>query len=125
MASTAEPTTAAITRLKFFLQDICSSNATGSFVRRLAANNERWTSVESLLDAGQKVLLDEIAFQSFEGGFSSCNLKVHYVLDEDFIDGGSAFALFSLVGSTWSWVLRLKNQNDFIPTSDWLDGAQR
>ena len=125
MATTAEQSTDAVFRLKCFLQDICSSNATGSFVRKLATKKERWASVENLLDAGQRALLDKIAFQSSEGGFSSCNLKVHYVLDEDFIDGGSALALFSLIGSPWVWILRLKNQHDFIPTSDWLDEAER
>lgn len=125
MTGAAEPTTDAVTRLKFFLQDICSSNGIDSFVRKLATKHERWISVEDLLDAGQKALLDEIAFQSSEGGFSSGNLKVHYVLDEDFIDGGSAIAMFSLVGSTWVWVLRLKNQNDFISASDWLSEVKR
>ena len=48
---------------------------------------------------------------------STCNLKAHYVLDEDFINNGTAFVLFALVGSDWTHVVRVNNQNRFTPVS--------
>ncbi len=113
----------AITRLKLFLEAVCASNESDDFVRQLANAKQRWTTVQELLGPQWRLDLDHIAFKSQVGGFSSDNLKAHYVLDEDFINGGSAIVLFSLVGSTWLHTLRLKNQNDFTTVGAWFDGG--
>lgn len=110
-----------IETLKRFLQEICDSNAEDAFIRRLSSAGQRWSTVKDLVSVEQKRQFVEIAFRSHFGGFSAGNLKAHYVLDEDFIDGGSALVLFSLVGSTWNYVVRIQEQNSFIPVSAWLE----
>ncbi len=51
----------------------------------------------------------------------SGNLKAHYVLDEDFINNGSAIVLFALVGSDWTRLVRVKDQNQFTSAEVWLE----
>lgn len=112
----------AIDLLQLFLTELCQSKDEDRFVRQLAMSTTRWASVEELLRDSDRASLHEIAFKSPRGGFSSGNLKAHYVLDEDFINDGTALILFSLVGSDWSFVVRVINQNSFTPESAWVEG---
>jgi hypothetical protein len=109
-----------IQRLTAFLAQICSSNEEGGFVRQVALSNARWLAVEQCLSEPNRNVLRDLAFNSPDGFFSPCNLKAHYVLDEDFIDGGSALIVFALVGSTWNHVIRVRDQNIFISVDAWL-----
>jgi hypothetical protein len=83
-------------------------------------SNVRWLSVDESLSESRRKELQDITFNSPGGGFSPCNLKAHYVLDEDFIDGGSALIVFALVGSTWNQVIRVREQNIFVSADTWL-----
>lgn len=118
--SHAEALPDCIERLTTFLAQLCSSNDEGGFVRQVALGNARWLSVEKCLSEPKRKELQDIAFNSSVGFFSSCNLKAHYVLDEDFIDGGSALIVFALVGSTWNHVIRVREQNLFVSVDAWL-----
>lgn len=109
-----------IQRLITFLAQICNLNDEGGFVRHVALGNARWFSVEECLSEPERKELHNIAFNSPSGGFSPGNLKAHYVLDEDFIDGGNALIVFALVGSTWSHVIRVREQNIFVSVDTWL-----
>jgi hypothetical protein len=108
--------------LKDFLTGLCSNNEGGSFVWLLAKTVTRWSSVNSLLAEVDRAELHRIAFKSSHEGFSAGSLKAHYVLDEDFINNGSAYILFALVGSTWTHVISVSDQNRFTPVSAWLAG---
>ena len=114
--------TDAMALLKDFLSGLCSNNEDGSFVWQLAKTVTRWSSVDSLLTEMDRAELQRIAFRSSHGGFSAGNLKAHYVLDEDFINDGSAYILFALVGSTWTHVISVSEQNRFTTVSVWLAG---
>ena len=107
-----------------YLEDLCGDSGPGSFARILAGRNERWLTVSNLLSDQQVTTLDRIGFSPLQkcDGFSPCNLKAHYVLDKDFIKNGSAIVVFSLVGSLWTHVVHLKDQNDFTPAEKWLEG---
>jgi hypothetical protein len=94
----------------------------GPFVKSLAATQARWSSVTDLLPVSERAALEGLAFGE---GISPGNLKAHYLLDEDFVDGGTAFVVFALVGSTWVHVVRLKGQTAVIPPEAWLDGEVR
>lgn len=122
--SHAEASPDCMERLTTFLAQICSSNNEGGFVRHVALGNARWLSVEECLSEPKRKELQDIAFNSSVGFFSSCNLKAHYVLDEDFIDGGSALIVFALVGSTWNHVIRVREQNIFVSVDAWLAGEE-
>lgn len=108
--------------LKDFLSGLCSSNEDGSFVWQLAKTVTQWSSVDSLLTEMDRAELHRIAFRSSHEGFSVGNLKAHYVLDEDFINDGSAYILFALVGSTWTHVISVSDQNRFTTVSVCLAG---
>lgn len=112
----------AIDKLKAFLNELCSREGANEWVEQLAQETTRWSSVADSLLERDRVELNRIAFES-SIDFSSCNLKAHYVLDEDFINGGTAFVLFALVGSDWTYVVRVNEQNQFTPASVWLAGA--
>ncbi|MCG9110696.1 hypothetical protein [Laribacter hongkongensis] len=112
----------AIEELRRFLEQLCRNHDGDGFVGQLAMSKARWISVEEFLSAADRLELRRIAFESRAGGFSAGNLKTHYVLDEDFINNGTAFVLFSLVGSDWTYVIRVNNQNNFTPVSVWLAG---
>ncbi len=112
----------AIDGLRRFLEQLCRNHEGGGFVGQLARSEARWSSVEDSLSAAERLELNRIAFESRVGGFSACNLKAHYVLDEDFVDNGTAFILFALVGSDWTHVIRVIEQNHFTPVSAWLAG---
>lgn len=118
--SHAEASPDSMERLTTFLAQICSSNDEGGFVRRVALGNARWLSVTECLSEEKRSEFKRIAFNSPLGGFGSCNFKAHYVLDEDFIDGGSALIVFALVGSTWNHVIRVREQNIFVSVDAWL-----
>jgi hypothetical protein len=109
--------------LEAFLDRLCRNHDSDGWVGQLAKSNARWSSVEDSLSAEDRLELHRIAFESRVGGFSACNLKAHYVLDEDFINGGTAFVLFALVGIDWTLVVRVNEQNRFTPTSAWLAGG--
>lgn len=112
----------AIDGLKRFLEQVCRNQEGDAFVGQLASSRARWASVEDSLSAADRLELSRIAFESRVGGFSASNLKAHYVLDEDVINDGTAFILFSIVGSDWTHVIRVNNQNRFTPVSTWLAG---
>ncbi len=112
----------AIDGLRRFLEQLCRHHDGDGFVGQLARSKARWASVEDSLSVADRLELRRIAFESRVGGFSACNLKAHYVLDEDFINNGTAFVLFALVGSDWMHVIRVRNQNHFTPVSAWLAG---
>ncbi|MCZ8312362.1 MAG: hypothetical protein O9320_16060 [Magnetospirillum sp.] len=109
--------------LTAFLDQLCCDNDDTSFVFKLAGVNTRWTSVSDLLSDQQKELFDRIAFrpQRRGDGFSPGSLKAHYVLDEDFINSGSAIVIFSLVGTQWTHVVHVQGQNLFAPAERWLE----
>lgn len=114
----------AIERLIHFLNEICQAETDESFVRKLAKAATRWVNVSALLDSNEALILEQIANRSRDNGFSPGNLKAHYVLDEDFVNGGSGFVLFSLIGTTWSLVVPVKNQNRFTSLTDWQAGSK-
>ncbi|MBU0968678.1 MAG: hypothetical protein KKA54_20135 [Proteobacteria bacterium] len=78
--------------------------------------HDYWHSVEELLrpfpDA-HKALMG-YAFDNWdeEMAFSAGNLKACYILDEDFVNGGRAFILFSIVASNWTYVTQVNNQSE-------------
>ena len=79
---------------------------------------DRWCSVNHLLsgNAESTHLFNKFAFNGLDSkySFSACNLKAIYILDEDFIDNGSALVLFSLVGSKWNHVVRVTDQIEIL-----------
>ena len=98
----------------------------GEFVRKLAKATERWSTVRQLLSTSQQATLSTFTHSPRGSvGFSLGNLKAHYVLDEDFVDGGTALVVFALVGSTWTHVVRVTGQAAFVPPEAWLDGETR
>lgn len=107
-----------------FLNELCRRSDDNSFVFALAHSGARWSTVIDLLSDKQRDTIDKIAFKSKNGGFSPANLKVHYVLDEDFINGGSAIVLFSIVGSEWTHLVHVADQNRFMHASIWLEGGR-
>lgn len=109
-----------------FLEQLCVDSSPGSFLRDLASRTERWVSVRDLLSDDRADTLDRIGFvpQRRSEGFSPGNLKVHYVLGEDFVNNGSAIVVFALVGSQWTHVIHLQDQNDFTPAEKWLEGQE-
>jgi len=102
--------------------DALCAESDGPFVRSLAISPARWSSVSELLPAADLAGLERLAYAE---GLSPCNLKAHYVLDEDFVDGGTAFVVFALVGSAWAYVVRLQGQAAVVPPEAWLDGEVR
>ena len=113
----------AMRRLQSFLQALCLGKAPYHFVHRLAVAEARWVQVVDFLTPMQQTELDAIAdglpfFQYWRG-----KLKAHYVLDEVFNSGGSAFVLFALVGSHWTYIVRVSDQLEFIPELAWIEAA--
>jgi hypothetical protein len=113
----------AMRRLQSFLLALCLGNAPYHFVHRLAVAEARWVQVVDFLTPMQQTELDAIAdglpfFQYWRG-----KLKAHYVLDEVFNSGGSAFVLFALVGSHWTYIVRVSDQLEFIPELAWMEAA--
>lgn len=106
-------------KLREALAALCADPA-GTFVRGLAASPARWVDVSASFQEAELAGLESLSYRE---GFSLCNLKAHYVLDEDFLDNGTAFVIFALVGSTWFHVVRLRDQMIFVPPERWLDGA--
>lgn len=113
-----------LTELKHFLNELCEGG-TNPFLRRLSACSSIWTSVAGALPQEQLRPLERLASSVGVGSFFSAgNLKAHYVLDEDFVDGGSAFVLFALVGSTWTHVARVTGQAALVPKEAWICGPE-
>lgn len=114
-----------LTCFKTFLNELASNNICNDFTQRLIslpnpdANyyleiGDRWCCVESLIKNDREALkiLRQFAFEGRDHNFSfsSGNLKVQYIPNEDFVDGGSAFVIFSLVGTNWSHVVYIKDE---------------
>lgn len=115
----------ALLRLQAFLRALCLGTAPYHFVHRLAAAETRWTQVVDLLAPMQQTELNAIAdtlpfFQHWHG-----KLKAHYVLDEIFNNGGSAFVLFAMLASNWTFVVRVADQLNFVPEPAWMNEAGR
>lgn len=105
-------------KLREAMNALCAESD-GPFVRCLARSPARWSSVAELLREPDLAALERLAYAE---GLSPSNLKAHYVLDEDFVDGGTAFVVFALVGSPWAHVVRLQGQTAIVPPEAWLDG---
>lgn len=108
-------------KLREAVNALCS-DSDGPFVRSLAKSPARWSTVSELLRGADLAALERLAHAE---GLSPCNLKAHYVLDEDFVDCGTAFVVFALVGSAWAHIVRLKGQTAVVPPEAWLDGEVR
>jgi hypothetical protein len=108
-------------KLREAVNAVCAESD-GLFVKSLAISPARWSSVAGLLQGSELAALERLAYAE---GLSPSNLKAHYVLDEDFVDGGTAFVVFALVGSAWVHVVRLKGQTAVVPVEAWLDGEVR
>jgi hypothetical protein len=56
-------------------------------------------------------LLNQFAFEARDNNFSftAGNLKAKYIPNEDFVDNGSAFIIFSLIGIKWNHVVLVKD----------------
>ena len=80
----------------------------------LISIGDRWCSVQEILKKDLKInkLLDRFAFEGLDPNFSfsSGNLKAIYLPDEDFINGGCAIVIFTIVGSKWRHIIPLDNQ---------------
>lgn len=75
----------------------------------------RWQALEPILRLIPEGMdaLQGFAFKGWDsafGPFSACNLKAWYIPDEDFVNGGRAFVLFTLVASNWTHVSHVANQ---------------
>lgn len=110
--------------LQDFLDGACSGSP-NTFVFKLAEQTTRWSTVEDSLSAEQVKQLHGLAYSAGAGNFSHGNLKAHYVLDEDFVDGGTALIIFALVGSTWTYVVRVTGQAALVPIDAWLKGSEQ
>jgi hypothetical protein len=102
----------------FLIQLCCFDGDGGSFTRALAKSKRRWTSVEPLLDESQRSELRRLACRP--GGFDPRSLQVHYVLDEDCVNGGRAFVLFALPLTSLVCVVQASNQSRFVPVEEWM-----
>lgn len=111
-------------QLVAFLDELCQPEQDNDFIIKLAQSRTRWASVSDLLLVPQKEALDQIGFRPLQkgDGFSPGNLKAHYVLDEEFINNGSAIILFSLVGAQWTHVVHVEDQNRITSPALWLEG---
>ena len=105
-------------KLREAVNALCAESQ-GPFLMSLATSSTRWSIVTALLRGSELAALEGLAHAE---GLSPCNLKAHYVLDENFVDGGTTFVVFALVGSAWVHVVRLKGQTAVVPTEAWLDG---
>lgn len=107
-----------------FLELLSSNQLIGDFTKRMMATpnfevngyfniGDRWCGVKELLKDNKQIsyLLDQFAFEAKDNNFSfsADNLKCQYIPNEDFVDNGSAFIIYSLVGDKWNHVVRVKN----------------
>lgn len=102
----------------FLVRLCCFGGDGGSFTRALAKSRRRWNSVEPLLDESQRIELHRLARRP--GGFNPGNLQAHYVLDEDYVNGGRAFVMFALPLTSLVCVIQAPNQNSFVPVEEWV-----
>lgn len=74
---------------------------------------DRWCGIDDLLKDNKEIrhLFNQFAFEARDKNFSFSpgNLKAQYIPNEDFVDNGSAFIIYSLVGSKWNHVVWVKN----------------
>jgi hypothetical protein len=73
---------------------------------------ERWCNVDGLLKDNKEIkqLLNQFAEgRDSKFTFSVGNLKAQYIPNEDFVDNGSAFIIYSLVGTKWNHVVWVKD----------------
>lgn len=116
-----------IQRFTVFLDLLATNQLIEDFTMRLMnipseENNcyldigDRWCGVEDLIKGEQalNVMLNDFAFKGrdSEFAFSSGNLKAQYIPNEDFVGNGSAFVLFSLVGTKWSHIAWVEDELD-------------
>lgn len=109
-----------------FLKDLASDRVVPNFAAMLITRpnlddnyrlqmGDRWCSVLELIRDNElaKKLLYEFAFERKDPkfSFSAGDLKAQYIPDEDFCNNGSAIVLFALVGSQWTLVVHLSDQN--------------
>jgi hypothetical protein len=102
--------------LKEFLNDLAVNDRFEYFIKQIALEEEQeWLTVERVLGKGTEgyEVLQDFAFRNRDPKifFSACNLKVHYVFDEDFVNDGSAILIFNLVASRWLHYVWLTDQN--------------
>jgi hypothetical protein len=109
---------------KEFLELLSSNQLINDFTTRMITSPNiegngyfniggRWCGVDDLLKGndGIRHLLNQFAFEARDKNFSfsSGNLKAQYIPNEDFVDNGSAFIIYSLVGSKWNNVVWAKD----------------
>lgn len=105
-----------------FLDALVADDAYSSVVAALREAPEddfyedmRWHAVEPILAMIPEGLeaLRGFAVEGWDpafGPFSACNVKARYIPDEDFVNGGRAFVLFTLVASNWTHVSHVAHQ---------------
>jgi hypothetical protein len=107
-----------------FLELLSSNQLVHDFTKRMITTpniekngyfniGDRWCTVEDLVKSNNEIrgLLDKFAFEARDNNFSfsTGNLKAQYIPNEDFIDNGSAFIIYALVGIKWNHVVWVKN----------------
>ncbi len=107
-----------------FLELLSSNQLIGDFTKRMITMpnieengyfgiGDRWCGVEDLLKGNKEIihLLNQFACEARDKNFSfsACDLKCQYIPNEDFVDNGSAFIIYSLVGDKWNHVVWVKN----------------
>jgi len=109
---------------KEFLELLSSNQLINDFTTRMITSpniedngyfdiGDRWCGVIDLIKDNHEVvsLLKQFSFEGRDKNFSfsAGNLKAQYIPNEDFIDNGSAFIIYSLVGIKWNHVVWVKN----------------
>tara|TARA_R110000772_G_scaffold190703_1_gene301487 strand:- start:242 stop:655 length:414 start_codon:yes stop_codon:yes gene_type:complete len=107
-----------------FLELLSSNQLINDFTKRLMITpnieeniyfniGDRWCGIDDLLKDNEEIrhLLNQFAFKARDKNFSfsAGNLKAQYIPNEDFVDNGSAFIIYSLVGSNWKHVVWVNN----------------
>jgi len=107
-----------------FLELLSSNQLVHDFTKRMITTpnieengyfgiGDRWCGIDDLLKGNDEIrnLLNQFAFEARDKNFSfsAGNLKAQYIPNEDFVDNGSAFIIYSLVGSKWNHVVWVKD----------------
>ena len=107
-----------------FLELLSSNQLVHDFTKRMITTpnieengyfniGDRWCDVADLVKDHEEIkhLLNQFAFEARDKNFSfsACNLKAQYIPNEDFVDNGSAFIIYSLIGSKWNHVVWAKD----------------
>lgn len=108
-----------------FLELLSSNQLVNDFTKRMISTpnieengyfniGDRWCTVQDLVKSNKEIrgLLDKFAFEARDNNFSfsTGSLKAQYIPNEDFVDNGSAFIIYSLVGSKWNHVIWVKDE---------------